>query len=69
LHFGVRLIEALAALPERNSAVLSRRFGLDGPPRNLAAVRETLGVSLERARQLESAALFELRERELGLVA
>jgi Sigma-70, region 4 len=41
----------------------------DGQPRSLAAVGETLGVSRERARQLESAALSELRERqrELGL--
>jgi len=64
-----RLAEALSALPERRSAVLSKRFGLDGQPRSLAAVGETLGVSRERARQLEGAALSELRERrrELGL--
>jgi RNA polymerase primary sigma factor len=64
-----RLAEALSALPERRAAVLSERFGLDGRPRSLAAVGEALGVSRERARQLESAALCELRERrrELGL--
>jgi RNA polymerase primary sigma factor len=64
-----RLAEALAALPERSATVLSRRYGLDGRPRSLAAVGETLGVSRERARQLENAALSELRERrrELGL--
>jgi RNA polymerase primary sigma factor len=64
-----RLAEALSALPERRSNVLSTRFGLDGLPRSLAAVGEALGVSRERARQLESAALGELRERrrELGL--
>jgi RNA polymerase primary sigma factor len=64
-----RLVEALSALPERRSAVLSSRFGLDGHPRSLAAVGKDLGVSRERARQLESAALSELRERrrELGL--
>jgi DNA-directed RNA polymerase sigma subunit (sigma70/sigma32) len=49
--------------------VLSSRFGLDEHPRSLAAVGKDLGVSRERARQLESAALSELRERwrELGL--
>jgi RNA polymerase primary sigma factor len=64
-----RLVEALSALPERRSAVLSSRFGLDGHPRSLAAVGKALGVSRERARQLEGAALSELRERrrELGL--
>jgi RNA polymerase primary sigma factor len=64
-----RLAEALSTLPGRRSAVLSRRFGLDGQPWSLAAVGEALGVSRERARQLESAALCELRERprELGL--
>jgi RNA polymerase primary sigma factor len=64
-----RLAEALAALPERGATVLSRRYGLDGRPRSLAAVGETLGVSRERVRQLENAALSELRERrrELGL--
>ncbi len=64
-----RLAEALAALPERGSIVLSRRYGLDGQPRSLATVGEALGVSRERARQLENEALSELRERrrELGL--
>jgi RNA polymerase primary sigma factor len=64
-----RLAEALVALPERAATVLSRRYGLDGRPRSLAAVGEILGVSRERARQLENAALSELRQRqrELGL--
>jgi RNA polymerase primary sigma factor len=39
-----RLAEALATLPERGATVLSRRYGLDGWPRSLAAVGETLGV-------------------------
>jgi DNA-directed RNA polymerase sigma subunit (sigma70/sigma32) len=59
--------EARAALPERGATVLSRRYGLDGRPRSLAAVGETLGVSRERARQLENAALSELRERQREL--
>lgn len=64
-----RLASALAALPERRSAVLKRRYGLDGRPESLTAIGRDLGVSRERARQLESAALEELRRRgrELGL--
>ena len=64
-----RLAEALASLPERERTVLSRRAGFDGHPQSLASIGKGLGVSRERARQLEGAALRELRERrdELGL--
>ncbi len=64
-----RLARALAALPERECAVLSGRAGFDGQPRSLAAIGKGLGVSRERVRQLEGVALRELRERrrELGL--
>lgn len=59
-----RLAEALAALPERERIVLSGRVGFDGQPRSLVAIGKNLGVSRERARQLEGAALRELRERQ-----
>jgi RNA polymerase primary sigma factor len=64
-----RLAEALAAIPERERAVLVERTGFDGDPQSLTALGERLGVSRERARQLEGKALKELRERrvELGL--
>jgi RNA polymerase primary sigma factor len=64
-----RLAEALAAIPERERTVLVKRTGFDGNPRSLTAIGESLGVSRERARQLEGKALKELRERrgELGL--
>jgi RNA polymerase primary sigma factor len=69
-----RLAEALAALPERERIVLSDRVRFDGQPRSLVAIGKNLGVSRERARQLEGAALREVHERreELrleGLVA
>ena len=64
-----RLAEAMAALPERERNVLVERTGFDREPRTLTAIAEDLGVSRERARQLEGAALRELRDhqREWGL--
>ncbi len=64
-----RLAEALAALPERERTVLVERTGFDREPRSLTAIGKDLGVSRERARQLEGVALRELRDRrgELGL--
>lgn len=64
-----RLAEAMAALPERERTVLVERTGFDREPRSLTAIGKDLGVSRERARQLEGAALRELRDhgREWGL--
>ena len=59
-----RLAEALAALPERERTVLSGRAGLDDHPQSLTTIGKSLGVSRERARQLEGKALKELRERQ-----
>lgn len=59
-----RLAEALATLPERERAVLSGRTGFDGNPQSLTTIGKGLGVSRERARQLERKALKELRERQ-----
>lgn len=53
---------ALAALTERESAVIRLRFGLDrGEGRTLEEVGAVLGLSRERARQLEAKALTKLR--------
>lgn len=64
-----RLAQALAALPERERTVLVERSGFDGESRSLTAIGKDLGTSRERARQLEGAALKELRDhrREWGL--
>ena len=59
-----RLAKALAALPERERTVLSGRTGFDGQPQSLTTIGKSLGVSRERARQLEGKALKELRERQ-----
>jgi RNA polymerase primary sigma factor len=59
-----RLAEALAALPERERMVLVRRAGFAGHPQSVTNIGNSLGVSRERARQLEGKALKELRERQ-----
>ncbi|KAF0835834.1 sigma-70 family RNA polymerase sigma factor [Nocardia caishijiensis] len=53
---------ALAVLTERESDVIRLRFGLDhGAARTLEEVGSQLGVSRERARQIEAKAMTKLR--------
>jgi RNA polymerase sigma factor (sigma-70 family) len=47
----------LCLLDERERFVVSGRFGLDGDERTLSAIADELGVSAERVRQIERAAL------------
>jgi RNA polymerase primary sigma factor len=55
------------ALPERQAAVLTMRYGLrDGKPRTLAEIAAPLGLTRERVRQLEKEALATLRDPESG---
>jgi RNA polymerase primary sigma factor len=57
-----RLAAALAALDPRERKILQMRFGLDaGEERTLTDVAEQMGVSRERIRQIEQAALAKLR--------
>ncbi|MGB3683784.1 MAG: sigma-70 family RNA polymerase sigma factor [Rubrobacteraceae bacterium] len=56
------LVEAVRTLPEREAKVLELRHGLDGGNiRTLREVSETLGISQERARQVEIKALRTIR--------
>ena len=56
------LQEALHGLSLREQRILELRFGLRGErPRTLAEVGEEMGVSLERVRQIQKAALEKLR--------
>lgn len=56
------LVEAVSTLPEREAKVLELRHGLDGgDTRTLREVSETLGISQERARQVEIKALRTIR--------
>lgn len=57
-----RVRRAVAKLPEREAYVVARRHGfIDGEPATLAVVAEELGLSKERVRQIEAAALVKLR--------
>ena len=61
---GERLNALLATLNERQRLVLQRRFGLDGTPvQSLADIGRDLGVSRERARQIQEEALKRLRKQ------
>jgi RNA polymerase primary sigma factor len=56
------LHEAVRSLPEREARVLKMRHGLDGSKtRTLREVSEALGISQERARQVEIKALRTIR--------
>jgi RNA polymerase primary sigma factor len=48
-------------LDERARRVIHAHYGLGEPPRTLRAIGESLGVTAERARQIEAAGLAELR--------
>jgi RNA polymerase primary sigma factor len=51
----------LAWLDRRERAVISGRYGLEGPTRTLAELAGDLGVSPERVRQIEHASLEKMR--------
>jgi RNA polymerase primary sigma factor len=58
------LIEALETLPSREQDILRFRFGLEGgTEQTLDQVGQRFGVSRERVRQLEKAALTKLRRK------
>jgi RNA polymerase primary sigma factor len=53
--------EALDALSDREKLVIMRRFGIDGTETTLEEVGKELGITRERARQLETQALRKLK--------
>lgn len=56
--------EVLGTLTERENSILTLRFGLkDGNQRTLEEIGAKLGVTRERIRQIQDAALKKLRER------
>lgn len=52
--------KALERLPERQRRVLELRFGFDGEAASLEAIGKELGLTRERVRQLEAAAMTAL---------
>jgi RNA polymerase sigma factor (sigma-70 family) len=64
------LARALGTLSPRHRLVLELRFGLgDAEPHTLQAIGDRLGVSRERARQIERQALSSIRRRLAAAVA
>jgi RNA polymerase primary sigma factor len=58
------LMEMLRNLEERESLVISLRYGLSGqPPMTLTSISLRLGLTRERIRQIESQALVRLARR------
>ncbi len=54
---------ALADLPEREQRILRRRYGLDGKdPQTLGEIARELGITAERVRQLQNAALGRMKK-------
>jgi RNA polymerase primary sigma factor len=61
------LQHALAQLSERERRIIDLRYGLaDGRRRTLEEVGRTLGMTRERARQIEAIALRRLRDLDVG---
>jgi RNA polymerase primary sigma factor len=61
-QWEVALVEAVRSLPEREARIIEMRHGLDGSDtRTLREVSEELGISQERARQVEIKALRTIR--------
>ncbi|OGX06978.1 MAG: hypothetical protein A2Z88_04210 [Omnitrophica WOR_2 bacterium GWA2_47_8] len=58
-----RAMEFLQLLSERERKILDMRYGLtDGETRTLAEIAKVLGVSRERVRQIEAAAIKRIRQ-------
>ena len=61
-QWELTLVEAVRSLPEREARIIEMRHGLDGgDTRTLREVSEELGISQERARQVEIKALRTIR--------
>ena len=61
-QWELTLVEAVRSLPEREARIIEMRHGLDGgQTRTLREVSEELGISQERARQVEIKALRTIR--------
>ena len=58
-----RLQEVMEVLPDRERLIVIRRFGLDGSaPETLGEIAGDLGITAERVRQLQNAALERLKK-------
>lgn len=56
------LVDVMGDLPDRERVILRRRFGLDGKePETLAEIADGMGITAERVRQLQAAAMDRLK--------
>jgi len=56
------LEDVMSDLPQREQGILRRRFGLDGDePETLGEIAQDLGITAERVRQLQNAALGRIK--------
>ena len=56
------LADVMSDLPHREQGILRRRFGLDGDePETLGEIAQDLGITAERVRQLQNAALGRIK--------
>jgi RNA polymerase sigma factor (sigma-70 family) len=58
---GREVRDLTAGLAERERAVIRAHYGLGAPARTLRQIGQDLGLTAERARQIESGALGKLR--------
>lgn len=59
---GAVLDDVMSDLPQREQGILRRRFGLDGDePETLGEIAQDLGITAERVRQLQNAALGRIK--------
>ena len=59
---GAFISQFLTGLDDRHVSVLRARYGLDGKePQTLQAIGDKYGITRERVRQIEAAALKKLR--------
>jgi RNA polymerase sigma factor (sigma-70 family) len=56
----------LMRLSARERTVIEARYGIDGPERTLRELGQRMGVSAERVRQIEQAALEKMRAGATG---
>jgi hypothetical protein len=63
VNFNETIKDLLSGLSPRQKDIIEQRFGLSGKKRTLAAIGKRYGLTRERVRQIESAALKSINEK------
>ena len=56
-------------LPKREQEILRIRFGFDGEAKTLEEIREKIGLSRERVRQIEKRAKLKLQNKSKSITS